>query len=168
MTFWMEVLSGCLGSIFAGLFFVFWYAVFQRLLQSTDVFVGYNWSWKGTDFHPNFDIRNRSKSQTYLLANIAYTRKGTKAPIWVDNKSLWGCELKPGSINTFREVNVAPVRDVHSTQDCTQVQVKVRVQTGREFPGTGPGQDRKQVMSRAQRIAFRLRDFFDKNAIPIE
>jgi hypothetical protein len=32
MTFWMEVLLGCLGSIFAGLFFVFWYVVFQRFL----------------------------------------------------------------------------------------------------------------------------------------
>lgn len=168
MTFWMEVWSGCIASIFAGLFFVFWYGVFQRLLQATDVVVGYNWNWKGTDYHPNFDIRNRSKSRTYLLANIAYTKKGTKAPVCIDGKSLWGIELKPGSINFLRDVNVAPVRDVHSMGDCIQVQVKVRVQTGREFPGIGPGQDRKQAMSRGQRIAYWLRDFFDKNAIPME
>jgi hypothetical protein len=166
MTFWIEVLSGCLGSILAGLFFVFWYAVFQRLLQATDVLVGYNWSWKGTDYHPNFDIRNRSKSRTYLLANIAYTKKGVLAPLWIDNKSLWGIEMKPGSINHFDAV--APVRDVHSMQDCIHVKVKVRVQTGREFPATGPGLDRKQAMSRGQRIAYWIRDFFDKNAIPME
>ncbi len=81
MVFWMEVLSGCLGSVFAGLFFVFWYAVFQRLLQATDVLVGYNWRWKGADFHPSFDIRNRSKSRTYLLANVAYSKKSLLAPL---------------------------------------------------------------------------------------
>lgn len=168
MTFWMEVLSGCLGSVGAGLFFVFWYAVFQRLLQATDISVGYKWSWKETHFRPNFDIRNRSKSQTYLLANIAYKKKGALAPICIDGKSLWGIELKPGSINFFQGVNVAPVKDVHSMGDCVQVQVRVRVQTGREFPGLGPGQDRKQAMSRAQRIAYWLRDFSEKNAIPME
>jgi hypothetical protein len=166
MTFGKEVLSGSLGSIFAGLFFVFWYAAFQRLLQSTDVLVGYTWRYNGSQFHPSFDIRNRSKSRTYLLANIAYTNKGVLAPIWIDNKSLWGIELKPGSINYFEAV--APVRDVHSMPECIRVQVKVRVQTGREFSGAGPGQDRKQAMSRGQRIAYWIRDFFDKNAIPME
>lgn len=162
----MEVLSGFLGGIFAGLFFVFWYAGFQRLLQSTDILVGYYWSWKGTEFHPNFDIRNRSKSQTYLLANIAYTKDRGKTLVWIDNKSFWGFELKPGSINHFK--TVAPVKDVHSMQDCLQVRVKIRVQTGREFPATGPGQDKKQAMSKAQRIAYWLREFFEKNAIPME
>ena len=162
----MEVWSGCLGGVFAGLFFVFWYAVFQRLIQATDVRVGYGWRWRGTDFYPSFDIRNRSKSRTCLLANIAYTKKGVPAPLWIDNKSICGIEMKPGSINHLEAVE--PVRDVHSVQACTQVQVKIRVQTGREFPGLGPGQDRRQVMSRGQRIAYWLRDLFDKNAIPME
>jgi hypothetical protein len=177
----MEVLSGCLGSIFAGLFFLCWYVVFQCLQSATDVLVGYNWRSKGTDFHPGFDIRNRSASRTYFLANVVYTKKGVlsclkantvctkkgvQAPLWIDNKSLWEIEMKPGSINRFDAV--MPVRDVHSMEDCIQVQVKVRVQTGREFPGVGPGQDRKQVMSRGQRFAYWLRDFFEKNAIPME
>jgi len=162
----MEVLSGCLGGILAGLFFVFWYVMLQRLVQSTDVLVGYNWRYKGVDFHPSFDIRNRSKSRTYLLANIAYMKKGLMAPLGIDNKSLWGIEMKPGSINYFDEV--APARNVHSMGDCIQMQVRVRVQTGREFSGIGPGQDRKQAMSRGQRFAYWLREFFDKNAIPME
>jgi hypothetical protein len=167
MTFWMEVLSGCLGSILAGLFFLFWYAVLQRLIQGTDVRVGYNWrKCNGTDFHPCFDIRNRSRARTYLLANIAYTKNGRVDPFWIDNKSLWGIEMKPGSINHFDAV--APVKGVQSKEDCAQVQVKVRVQTGREFPGTGPGQDKKQVMNKGQRIGYWLREFFEKNALPME
>lgn len=118
------------------------------------------------EFHPNFDIRNRSKSQTYLLANIAYLKDRGKTLVWIDNKSLWGFELKPGSINHFEAV--APVKDVYSMEDCLQVQVKVRVQTGREFPGAGPGQDKKQVLGKSQRLAYWVREFLDKNAIPME
>jgi hypothetical protein len=166
MKFWMEVLSGCLGSIVAGLFFVFWYAIFQCLLQSTDILVSYNWSWKGIDYHPNFDIRNRSKSRTYLLANVVYSKDEGKILVGIDNKSFWGFELKPGSINHFDAI--APVREVHSMPDCLQVQVRIRVQTGREFPATGPGQDKKRVMRTDQRFAHWLRDLFDKNSIPME
>jgi hypothetical protein len=163
----MEVWSGCIASIFAGLFFVFWYAVFQRFLQATDVVVNYNWSYQqGTDFYPNFDIRNRSKSRTYLLANIAYFKQGSDFPFWLDNKSLWGIELKPGSINFLKAAT--PVKDIRSINDSVQVQIRVRIQMGREFPGAGPGQERKRVMGIVQWLAFRLRELSEKHAITLE
>ena len=168
MTFWKEVLSGCVGSVFAGLFFVSWYAFLQWYLGVTDVVIGYNWGWQGTNFHPNFDIRNRSKSRTYLLANIAYNTQGQRAPLWIDNKSLWGIELKPGSINHFDEV--LTVKGISSIEECFQVQITMRLQTGRMFwlTGQGPGQQGKVVMGFFQRTAFRLRDFIEKKAITME
>lgn len=168
MAFWLEVMSGFLGSLFAGLFFVFWYAIFQWYLQATDVTVAYNWSWEGIKFHPNFDIRNRSKSRTYLLANITYNTQGKYAPVWIDNKSLWGIELKPGSINHFGEV--MPVKNISSIDECLQLQVAVRLQTGRMFwlKGQGPGQPAELVMGRFQRAAFRLRDFIERLALTME
>jgi len=86
----------------------------------------------------------------------------------LDNISLWGKELKPGSINFFN--NVTAVKNVHSIPECTQIRVVVRLQTGREFwlTGQGPGQDGKVVMGRLQRIAFKIRDVFEKTTISID
>src|ERR1035437_3354243 len=162
MTFWQEVLAGFLGSLFAGMFFVFWYAFLQWFLQATDVKMGYNWSWNGPNCHPNLDIRNRSKARTYLLADITYKRSGEDAPVWIDRESVWDKELKPGSIMFFNEV--APVKRISSIQEALQLQVTVGLQTGRRFwlKGQGPGQI---AMGWIQRAAFRLRDFFEKWAI---
>ena len=162
----MEVCSSCIASIFAGLFFVFWYVVFQRFLQATDVVVSYNWAYKGTDYHPNLDIRNYSKSRTYILANIAYRKQGEETPLWLDNKSLWGNVLKPGSINFFRDI--APVKGISSLETSLQTRVYVRIQMGREIPATGPGQDRRQMMGWFQLAALRLREFTEKKAITLE
>src|ERR1700728_1066242 len=112
MTFWLEVAAGFLGSVFAGLFFAFWYAILQWFLHATDVKMAYNWSWDGPYCHPNLDIRNRSKSRTYFLADIKYQRSGEGALVWIDRESVWGKELKPGSINFISEV--APIRGVSS------------------------------------------------------
>lgn len=61
--------------------------------------VGYNWTCLGiAGSHPNFDIRNRSSSRTYVLGNIKYTRNNGKEIVTFDNESLWGRELKPGTI----------------------------------------------------------------------
>jgi hypothetical protein len=98
---------------FAGLVPVLLF-LYRWFLRATDVEVGYNWSWKGTAFYPNFDLRNRSAS-TLILANIAYTRQGGKQIIALDNTSLWGQELKPGAIV---HVSTAVVPDVHSMHDC--------------------------------------------------
>lgn len=166
MTFWMEIWAGCIASVLAGCFFVCWYVVFQRFLQATDVVIGYGWTEDIAGYHLSFDIRNFSKSRTYQLANIAYRKQGEETPLWVDNKSLWGAELKPGSINFFRDV--APVKAITAQEMCLQTQVYVRVQAGREFPAAGPGQDRKQVMGWFQWAAFRLRQFTEKKAIPLE
>jgi len=88
------------------------------------------------------------------------------APVWIDRLSVWDKELKPGNIRIFNEV--APVKYISSIKECMPLRISIHIQTGREFPGIGPGQDRKQVMNRAQRIAFRLRDFIEKKAITME
>ena len=36
------------------------YALIQWFLRATDITVSYNWSFTGSNFYPNFDIRNRS------------------------------------------------------------------------------------------------------------
>lgn len=165
--YWQEVAAGFLSNVFAAAFLVVCYVLVQWFLHATDIQISYNWQWEGTKFHPAFLIWNRSKSRTYLIANIAYIKENP-APVWVDNDSLWGYELKPGSLNRINLVN--PVKNVNSIADCLQIRVNVRLQSGRQFwlTGQGPGQEGKVVMSRAQRMAFELRDFFEKKAISID
>ena len=169
MTFWQEVLAGFFGNIFAGFLLVILYVIIQWFLHATDVKIGYNWGFKGSAFHPQFDIRNRSASKTYFVASIVYTTgKGKigkgKTLVGIDNKSLWGKELKPGTINHF---DAGPVKGIHSLADCIEVEVSVRLQTGRIFwlKGQGPGQE---YVNRIQRIAFGLRETSEKLAIPGE
>ena len=78
---------------------VFFYVAFQWFLQATDVTIHYNWTQDRRGFHPDFNIRNRSRSKTYFLASIEYRKGDGPAPLDVDNKSVWGRELKPGSID---------------------------------------------------------------------
>ena len=122
--------------------------------------VGYNWSWQGANFYPNFDIRNRSGSKTYVLANIAYTKKNGKEIITFDNKSLWGYELKPG---TIANLQAAPALKLNSVRECLEVEVRVRLQNGREFKGEGPGQLYKGV----RKIAFALRQRMERASLPL-
>ena len=167
MTFWHEVAAGFLSSVLAAAFLVICYLAVQWFLHLTDISIGYSWSWQGSEFHPNLDVRNRSKSKTYLIANVAY-KKGSAAPVWVDNASLWGKELRPGSINFFSDI--APVKNVASIHECLQIRVVVRLQTGREFwlIGRGPGQDGKVIMSRTQRLAFWFRNLLERGSVSID
>jgi hypothetical protein len=168
MRFWQEVVAGFLGNIFAGFVLVILYVAIQWFLQATDITIGCNWSWDGPqenpqNLRPNFDIRNLSRSRTYVLSNVAYLKDGRPiAPF--DNKSVWGRELKPGSI-AF--VEAAPVVSFTSLQECMNAEVHVRLQGKRLFwlQGTGPGQLRK---GRLQRAAFRLRDKLERMAFPLE
>lgn len=164
MTFWPEVLAIFLGDVFASALFVFLYVMVQWFLRATDIRIGYNWKWVGQDFHPCLDIRNRSGSKTYLLANIAYTKDNGKQMLHIDNKSIWDVELRPGSINWPEG---SAVRGVHSMPDCIGTEVSVRLQNGRLFwlKGQGPGQLR---MGRVQKVAFWLRDKIEKSAFPCE
>src|SRR6266852_8533840 len=96
---------------------------FRWFLLKTDVLVGYSWKRQGfTNFSPSFDIRNRSGSKTYVLGNIAYTKNNGKEVLTFDNKSLWGKELKPGSI-TYLEAS--PVPKITSRQQCPDIEVTV-------------------------------------------
>lgn len=164
MTFWDEVLATFIGGIFVSVVIVVFYAIVQWFLRATDVTVSYNWKWEGPNFHPCFDIRNRSGSKTYLLANVVYKKNNGKNVVFIDNRSLWGKELRPGSISWSE---AGPVRDITSLPQCIDTEVTVRLQNGRQFwlKGQGPGQ---LHMGRIQKIAFWLRQKFEKAAIPLE
>jgi hypothetical protein len=164
MTFWCEVLAIFIGDVLASALLVLFYALIQWFLRATDIIIGYGWKYEGPNFHPSFDVRNRSGSKSYLLANIAYTRNNGKDVVWFDNKSIWGKELRPGSI-AYLESSAVP--KITSIPECIGIEVAVRLQSGRLFwlKGQGPGQLR---MGRVQKVAFWLRDKFEKAAIPLE
>ena len=82
MTFWQEVAAGFFSNILAASVLVILYILVQWYLHLTDIKIRYNWSWKGTEFRPNLDIRNRSRTKSYLIANIAY-KNGNTAPVWL-------------------------------------------------------------------------------------
>jgi len=167
MNFWQTTWSNVLGGIGAGLFFVLMYLAIQWFLRATDLVVSYNWSFDTvngiTTFRPNFDIRNRSTSRSYRLANIAYTCNGK--PHWFDNKSVWGFVLEPGSINN--SFDITSVKDIGSLSEALALQVTIRLQTGRAFwlRGQGPGQMGK---SRSQRAAFAVRAKLESLLIAME
>lgn len=164
----MEFWSGFLANITAAALIVILYIVVQCFLGATDITIGYGWRFDGTsgnptNFRPSFDIRNRSRSKTYFLANIAYL-KGSNPVVPFDNKSVWGGDLKPGTIS---RLEAAPILVVTSLTQCQEIEVHVRLQNGRLFwlKGVGPGQWR---MGRVQRFAFWLRNRFEKAAVPLE
>jgi hypothetical protein len=167
MGFWQTVWSNVLGGIGAGLFFVFMYLFVQWFLQATDLLVSYNWSYKtvGGVFSawPNFDIKNRSRTRAYRIANIAYTHKGEVR--WFDNDSLWGFVLEPGTINN--KIAGASVKNVGSLQDALGLEVTVRLQTGRAFwlRGEGPGQ---MGRGRIQKALFALRAKMESMMVAME
>ncbi|MHB8540108.1 MAG: hypothetical protein ACYDCD_04085 [Candidatus Acidiferrales bacterium] len=153
-----------IGDIFASTLIVLFYVTIQWFLGATDVTVGYGWKWDGPNFHPSFHIRNQSGSKSYRLGNISYTKNEGRELLFIDNESVWGKELKPGSINL---IEAGAVRGVADLRDCIGTEVTVRLQNGRQFwlKGQGPGQ---LHMGRVQKIAFWLRQKFEKAAIPLE
>jgi hypothetical protein len=143
------------------LFLLRWvWRVFMRL---TDITFSYNWSFDGSlesprNFRPNLDIRNSSQSRTYRIANVKYTLRSQLA---FDNDSIWGRELKPGSIEF---ASAKPVPLLTSLIDATATRVAIRLQDGREIVGQGPGQE----LSRVRRLARSLRSRFDKASLSVE
>ena len=156
MSLWHTLIAGLLACV-PVLFFLF-----KWLLLATDVTVNYNWSQSRLGSCPNFDIRNRSRSRTYLLGNIVYKDGGSVRPIAIDNKSLWEQELKPGSIKHFQ--NVALAAGITTMQQCLETKVYVRLQNGREIKGQGPG----QLPGSFRRVVFWLRRTLDALAVPVE
>ena len=151
------VVAGLLACWATVLFFLF-----KWFLLATDVTVSYNWTQRHVGSSPNFDIRNQSRSKTYLLGNIVYKNGGSLVPIAIDNKSLWEQELRPGSIKFFQ--NVAPVAGITTMQQCLETKVYVRLQNGREIKGQGPG----QLPGRFRRMTLWLRRKLGALAVPIE
>jgi hypothetical protein len=129
--------------------------------------VSYNWKFGIRDgvFYvlPHFDIRNRSQSKSYRLGNIAYSRKGQ--PHWFDNQALWGKVLEPRSIHN--EFEGAPVQRVSSLSDAIDLEVTIKLQSGRAFwmRGQGPGQ---QGRGRFRRALFWMREKLEKFMVPME
>jgi hypothetical protein len=168
MTFWQEVAAGFLSNMSAGVLLVIFYVVIQWFLQVTDITIGYNWRFDGTkdnphNLRPSFDIRNLSRSRTYVLSNIAYLKDNRPiAPF--DNKSVWGLELKPGSI-LYCEAN--PIASYTSLEQAMNTEVHIRLQGKRLFwlQGMGPGQIRRGLF---QRMAFWLRDRLERAVFPLE
>lgn len=167
MGFWLDVLSSFIANIAAAVLIVVVYIAVQWFLGVTDITIGYAWksrnSPRGLDLWQSFDIRIHSRSRTYFLANIAYIN-GENPVAPCDNKSVWGKELKPGTIHSLE---AAPVAELVSLKDCTGVEVHVRLQNGRLFwlKGQGPGQ---LHMGGIQRAAFWLRYKLERTAVPLE
>ncbi len=167
MGFWETTWTNVLGGVGTGLVLIAGYMIVQWFLGATDLVVQYNWSYKTENgvFHawPNFDIRNRSRSKSYRLANIAYSINGK--PHWFDNKSMMGIVIEPGSMNY--DFKPLPVERVSSIPEMLSVEVTIRLQTGRAFwlRGQGPGQEGK---GRIRRYAFKLRNWLEKMMIPME
>ena len=157
MKFWLEVLAGFLVYALVGWAFVLFYMALRWFWQATDVTLSYNWSKEGTRCHPIFEIRNRSKTKTYLLANIEYSN-GSDHLVWFDNKSLMGKELRPESVLQFEEV--APLRNSSTMDECLQLCVAVRLQTGRRLKLCSD-EHAQRAIEAAQGVAFRLRDRID-------
>jgi len=135
------------------------------LRRATDVDCGYNWGFDGTldsprNMRPQLDLRNCSRSRTYRLASISYEGRGLQR--WCDNDSLWGQELKPGSIEYYNRI--APVPRVATLQDCLDLAVKLRFQDNHEIVCHGPGQPESKWRHRA----MRLRRWLDKVSITPE
>lgn len=166
MTFWQNTWSNVLGGIGAGLFFLVSYIVVQWFLHATDLVVSYSWKYDASNgirtFHPSFDIRNRSRSKSYRLANIAYTRNGEM--VCVENDSIMGVVIEPESMNF---IDGAPVRGIHDVRNAVGLEVTIRTQSGRSFwlRGDGPGQQGK---SKVRQAAFKLRAKLESWLIPLE
>jgi hypothetical protein len=137
----------------------------RAFMRATDVTLGWNWSFKGTmdspyDMRPNLDIRNRSQSRTYRLLDIKYTAAGHTHHF--DRTSINGVELKPCSMESLT-ASVAVPR-ISSLNDCMELRVTIRTQTGMEIQGQGTN----QPLSKMRRIALRIRGWMDKASIPVE
>jgi hypothetical protein len=166
--FLSNTLADFLGSVLAGVLLVAGYVVIQWFLAATDVEIGYTWSFHGpielpTELWVNLDVRNRSRSKTYYVANIAYMKDKRPAAAF-DNRSVWGTELRPGTI-TFLEG--APLQSFSSLKDCLDAEVHVRLQNGRQFwlQGSGPGQHKRGWL---QRATFWLRASLEAGSVPVE
>jgi hypothetical protein len=141
--------------------------IVQWFLTATDLIISYNWKFGIADgkfwASPHFDIRNRSRSKSYRLANIAYTVGGKVH--WFDNESVWGKVIEAGSI--YNDIVARPVARVASVEELPRIEVTVKLQTGRSFwlRGEGLGQEGK---SRLRRLAFNLRNRLEKMMVPME
>jgi hypothetical protein len=158
MIFWLEMMAAVLGYMCAGSLLLLSYFAFRWFIQATDVIGACTWAREGDRCHPIFEFRNRSKSGTFLLAEVTYS-SAAGGFAWFDSNSLMGKELRPQTVNDFWKI--APVRCGNSIPECLRLQVTVRLQTGRAlWIENQPSAQR--ATDKLQRAALSLRDFIEK------
>ena len=162
MGFWNEVLAAVAAATVIAVCVLF----IQWFLRATDITMSYCWRFNGakgnpSNFRPAFVFQNRSKSKSYVLANIVYKKAGVL--LGIDNQSFWGVELKPGTI-----VNLdvkKPVEGITSVFETSAVEIRVRLQDGSLFWDRAQGG--RYEMGRLQRILFSWRALIEKYGIPL-
>jgi hypothetical protein len=145
-----------------GALFALYRWALRMFKRATDLDCGYGWSFDGTidnarNMRPHLDVRNCSQSRTYRLANISYELGGVQH--WCDNTSLWGMDLKPGSIEFFNAI--APIPRIDSLKACTCLAVRLRFQDNHEILCHGPGQPEGKWHHKARRF----RSWLDRASI---
>jgi|HubBroStandDraft_5_1064220.scaffolds.fasta_scaffold155075_2 hypothetical protein len=86
------------------------YVLIQWFLAATDIAIGYDRRFDGTmdalqNIRQGFDIRSRSRTRTYLPANVACLKDKLRVANF-DNKSAWRIELKPEALNLRRRLRL--------------------------------------------------------------
>jgi hypothetical protein len=154
----LEIAAAFLGYALIGWLLALLYLALQWFVRATDISVNFDWSREGSRCHPNFEIRNRSRSRSYRLANIAYINS-SDGLIWFDHQSIMGKELTPRS--THRFVEVSPVRNSSVISDCLRLQVALTLHTGRML-WLNSQRPSKPFTDWLRRTAFKLRNLVDR------
>lgn len=163
MIAWLSNLSHFVpvGIATGGLFFLY-----KWFLLATDISVRYNWSFNGTmerpnTIRPNLQIRNHSKSKSYVLGGIEYRIGRKRPPIHIDNESLWGTESKAGTIQHF---TVRPVSKIQTLSQAFGMEVSIQLQSGRRYWLKAQGPNQKYP--RLQCAAFWVREKLSRSRNP--
>lgn len=162
MRFWNEVLVAVVAAAVIALCVL----LIQWFLRATDIRMSYGWRFDGTidrpiNFRPAFCFQNRSKSKTYVLANIVY--KKADVLLGIDNTSFWGAELRPGTMVHLDAQK--PVNGISSVFETSAIEIRVRLQDGSLFWDRAQGG--QYELGRFQRCLFSLRALIEKYGVPL-
>lgn len=154
---WTEIATALFVYVFVGWLFVLAYLGYLWFLQATDVTLDYSWTREGDQYRPELELVNHSRSKTYWVTKIAYQSRADGL-VWFDARSLMGKVIEPRSAYEFHRI--APVRNCSSIPDCLEMQIRVRLQTGKDVMAASdqPGATGLRAL---QKAALRLRTFLE-------
>ena len=157
MSTWTEIATALFVYVFVGWLFVLAYLGYLWFLQATDVTLDYSWTREGDQYRPELELVNHSRSKTYWVTKIAYQSRADGL-VWFDARSLMGKVIEPRSAYEFHRI--APVRNCSSIPDCLEMQIRVRLQTGKDVMAASdqPGATGLRAL---QKAALRLRTFLE-------